>query len=137
MVSARAIRAGRANVELGLDDSLFQRQLRGIGTDLQNVGKKLAVGGAALAGFGASILAPLAKATMMAGDFAETVSRFEAVFGSQAEATDKWATSLAKSVGRSKVEILDVMSSFQGFFVGLGFGAEQAAEFSKRMQSLS
>src|SRR5690606_7359021 len=62
MVSARAIRAGRANVELGLDDSQFQRGLRGIGKDLQSVGKNLAVGGAALAGFGTAILAPLGKA---------------------------------------------------------------------------
>lgn len=83
---------------------------------------------------GAGALAAFVK---FAADAEESTSKFNAVFKSGAEDVRAWADELAKSVGRSRQEIENTLSAFQAFFVGLGFGAGEAAEMSKKMQALS
>lgn len=72
-----------------------------------------------------------------ASDASEGLNKFNAVFGQQAIAAEKFATTLASTVGRSKTEIRDAMSAFQGFFVGLGFAPDKARELSQQMAALS
>jgi len=60
-------------------------------------------------------------------------NRFRAVFRDQADAAMEFARRLAKAVGRSRFAIMDAMTDFQTFFIGLGFDSRQALEFSKSL----
>lgn len=91
---------------------------------------RLAIGGA-LGGMGIKGLLNLASTAE------ETGNKFRQVFGDQAEAADQFATDLAASLGRSRTEIRDSMSAFQGFFVGMGFGGDEARQMSQQLQSLA
>jgi hypothetical protein len=83
---------------------------------------------------GAAALAAFVK---VAADAEETASKFNAVFKEGAPAMRQWAEDVAKAVGRSRFEIENTLSSFQAFFIGMGFGAGQAEEMSKKMQTLA
>lgn len=127
---------GRAATEWTLDDSRFQK---GVARVLQTmtrlqaraqvVGRvarnMLLIGGGALAGF-----------VKLASDATETASKFEAVFRDGADAANEFAAALAKSVGRSKIDIQEALSTFQGFFVGLGFATEKARKLSQQLTTL-
>lgn len=137
MANTRGIRAGRAFVELGVSDKLSaglrraQKRLQAFGSAVTGIGLRMA----AIAGTAVSAIAvPTIKA---ASDAQETLSRFEAVFADQADAAKQFAQTLADSVGRSKYEILDALSTFQSFFAGLGFDPAQARQMSQTLQSLA
>lgn len=88
--------------------------------------RMLLVGGAALAGF-----------VKLASDAEQTGLKFDSVFKEGADSARAWSEALAKAVGRSKFAVQDSLVTFQSFFIGLGFGADQATEMSKRMQTLA
>lgn len=126
-----------AFTELTVRDSQFHSSIRkatfslqGLQRNLEAVAKHarrmLLVGGAALTGF-----------IKLASDAEETSSKFNAVFKEGADEARAWADALAKAVGRSSFAIQEGLSSFQSFFIGMGFSADQAVELSKRMQRLS
>jgi hypothetical protein len=118
---------GRAQRILGATT----RMAASAATSLARVASVAAVGGGiALAGLASSSIAA-------ARDAEETMSRFAAVFGDEAEKAGGYADELASRVGRNAVEIRDNLSSFQGFFLGLGFGSDKARELSTQMQGLS
>src|SRR5690606_24667668 len=130
MANTRGIRAGRAFVELGVSDKLSaglrraQKRLQAFGSAVTGIGLRMA----AIAGTAVSAIAvPTIKA---ASDAQETLSRFEAVFADQADAAKQFAQALADSVGRSKYEVLDALSTFQSFFAGLGFDPANARTIS-------
>lgn len=138
MANRSDIKAGRAYVELftkGL--SVVKKDLKGLATSVTNIGASVFKAGLVIASTFAAIVAALAKPIQMAGDLAETISKFEAVFGRQTEAMKEWADDFAKSIGRAKSETMTGLATFQAFFQGLGAGNEQAAKFSKRMQQLA
>ena len=84
---------------------------------------------AALAGLGTgAVFRSLIKA---ASDAEEIGSKFAVVFREQAAAADQFAKQLAKSVGRSRVEIRGFLSSMQDLFVPLGFARGDAREMSQ------
>lgn len=93
--------------------------------------------GTRLFAVGAMFAAPLAAVVKIAGDATEAANKFTQVFGSEAKRSAAFVDELAKSVGRSKVEIMDGMSAFQAFFVGLGFAPEKAREMSQALEQLS
>ena len=69
---------------------------------------------------------------------AETVNRsFERTFGKLADSVRNDVVTIAQDVKRSSTDIKQGLTSFQSFFVGLGFGAESAVEFSKTVQKAS
>ena len=106
------------------------RQLRSVGSLLLRVG--------ALATAAAAAFAPLGIASVRAASDAEgSLSRFAAVFGSQTDKAAKFADDLARRVGRSSVEVKDALATYQSFFVGLGFGAEEARGLSQQMAELA
>jgi hypothetical protein len=83
---------------------------------------------------GAAALAAFVK---VAADAEETANKFNAVFKDGAPAVRQWADELAKAVGRQRQQLEETLASFQAFFIGLGFGAGQAEEMSKKIQTLT
>lgn len=138
MPPSNAIRAGRAFVEVFADDSKLVRGLRRAQKRLQAFGRSVRDMGIRIFSLTTAAFAPLGGlAIKAASDAQETLSRFEQVFGDQADAASKFADNLAKSVGRSKFAIQDALSTFQSFFVGLGFNATDARGLSQSLQQLA
>lgn len=136
--TSSSIRAGRAFVELFADDSRLVRGLRRAEKRLVNFGKSVTGLGTRIAGITAAAFAPIGIAAIKAAsDAEETLSRFEQVFGEQSDAASAFADQLAKDVGRSKFAIRDALSTFQSFFVGLGFAPGSARELSETLQTLA
>ena len=134
---AGAIRAGRAFVELFIDDSQVQRGLQSAGRRIQDFGRSLRLVGYGLTGLAGVLAVPFIAGVKAAGDAIETINKFEQVFGDQAEAAAKFGDALAHAVGRSRYEMKDALASFQAFFVGLGFGAEKARLLSQETTHLA
>lgn len=137
MAGASVLRAGKAVIEFVLTDKSLAKGLKAIehraarvGEALKNVGR-IGIATASMIG------APLVAAIKYASDAQESLSRFKQLFGEQADAAGKFADSVAKAVGRSAVDIKDGLSSFQAFFVGLGFSAEKSRELSQQLSTLS
>lgn len=134
---ARGIRAGRAFVEIGADDAGFQASLARMRARLLRFGQQIAaVGGAAVTG-GAGLLGLFAPAIAEAGDFAEVLSKFDSVFGNQAESVREWAKEYGDAVGRSEKQLLQFLGNAQDTFVPLGFDPAEAEAFSKQLTTLA
>lgn len=132
-MSGRAVRAGRAEVEIGIR-SRIEQGLATAQKKLSEFGKGVAVSGGAAFGASAGILAPL---LMAASDAAETASKFDIVFGKQSEAVRGWGDEFAGQVGRSKNEIAGFLSSSQDLLVPMGVDPAAAQEMSKTLTKLS
>jgi len=72
-----------------------------------------------------------------ASDAVETNNKFKAVFQDQAAEAEKFVQSVSESLGRSKTDTRDALSSFQGFAKGMGLSGKEALAFSTELQSLS
>jgi len=109
----------------------LERDLDRTGKKMREVGKSMTIG----------ITAPLIVAAgffvKAAADAEETENRFRAVFGSLSDDARAFADELGDAVGRSSIKIMDGLSTFQSFSVGMGFAREGAAEMSKSIQTLS
>jgi len=137
MPSQRGIRAGKAYVELYADDNRLARGLKSAQKRLRNFGRAVRALGLQMMGAAGVMAAPFAYGVKAAGDAMETLNKFEQVFGTQAKAAGEFADALARSVGRSRYEIRDSLSSLQAFFVGLGFGGEEARKMSQEVEKLT
>lgn len=137
MSGAQGVRAGRAHVEVGADDSEFRKTLRGIKRQMLKAGREMKAMGRDFVAMGAGLAVPLLLATREAMNAQETLNKFRQVFSDQAAAAEDWANRTAKAVGRSRFEIYDALASFQAFFVGVGFGGEEARKMSQRLSGLS
>lgn len=111
---------------------------KSLGSVIAGVAQKLIAMGAA-AGFALGALAGtvLIRAIKQASDFGETVSKFNIVFGENAKAMREWAEEYGAAIGRSKKEMLDFMSTSQGFLVPMGLDEAQAAKMSQVLTQLS
>ena len=136
MASASAIKAGQAFVEVSLRDGVskalgkIQHRLTAFGSMVTRIGQIGFGAGAA----GVALFAPTIAA---AGDAAETMNKFNAVFGDQSQQAGDFADDLAKRIGRSAVDIKDSMSAFQAMFRGLDFDPSSAREMSQAVQALA
>lgn len=137
MASARALRAGKAVIELSLLTGDVEKQLKKLQAKMRDFGTKLKSYGSMGLMVSGAISAPLLASIKLAGDAQESLSRFQAVFGDQTEAANKFAEATAKAVGRSSIDIKDGLSSFQAFFVGLGFGGKESRKFSEQLATLA
>lgn len=72
-----------------------------------------------------------------ASDAEEMQNRFNAVFASMSDEGEVFAANLSRSIGRSINEIKQSVTEFQSFFIGLGFGGEQAFGFSTNIEKLA
>ncbi len=136
-MSAFGATLSTASATFTMDDRPFQQGGQRVIKTMETMGRRLEkvataarrmllVGGAAIGGF-----------IKVASDAAETASKFEAVFRDGADAANEWGAALGKSVGRSKTDIQEALSTFQGFFVGLGFGSDKARQLSQDLTALS
>ena len=137
MISARALRAGKAVIELSLLTGNVDKGLKKLENRMRDFGKGLKSIASMGLRLSAAIGAPFIAAIKLASDAQESLNKFRAVFKEQADAAEQFAQGLSKSVGRSVTEIRDGMSAFQGFFVGLGFAADHSRQLSEQLQVLS
>lgn len=135
--SERAIRAGKAAIELFLDDEGLKRQINQTRRRLQSMGQTLLSVGSQLTVVGGAVAGPFALALSSASDLQETMSKFEAVFGSQSAAVKAWADDFAQSVGRSKQEIASFLAGTQDLLVPIGIDPQAAAQLSKQVAQLA
>ncbi len=140
----QGIRAGRAFVELTADDSMLRAGLRRAQRHIQMFGASLSKIGASFMRFGSiataavsGMLAPLGLAVREASNLQETINRFDAIFGENAEAVEEWAQRTSDAVGRFRGDLQTALSEFGGFFTGLGFDPQQTADMSKRLTALA
>lgn len=137
MIGARALRAGKAVIELSLLTGDVDKQLKKVENRLRDFGKGLRSIGSSGLKLSAAIVTPFVAAIKVASDAQESMSRFKQVFGEQGAAAEQFANTLSKSVGRSAIDVRNGLSTFQSFFVGLGFSAEKSRELSQQLQALS
>lgn len=130
MVSPLAVAAGKAFILIEAKDQT-QKVLNRIGRNLDRFAQRLGKIGLQMAGLGAAIAVPLASSVKVAGDFLETVNKFEVVFKENTRAAEQFASTLANKVGRGIRTTMDAMADFQAFLVGQGFERSQAFELSK------
>jgi hypothetical protein len=106
------------------------RSLQQLQTSLQRVGRVATIAmGALTAGLGFAV--------RQASIAEETISKFEAVFKDQADAAREFAETLAKSIGRSKFDLLGFLATLQDTFVPLGFARDQARQLSQQLTQLA
>jgi len=129
--------AGEATIPITLDDSPLRgaaprvrRSLQAMQQQMERVARAarniLIIGGGALAGL-----------VKIASDVTETLNRFEQVFKDQAEAAEDFAETFGSSVQRTSLQLKESLTTFQSFFVGLGFANSQARDLSQTMTTLA
>lgn len=112
-------------------------ELKSISQSIQSTGKQLAAIGAGVTAVGATSVFSFSRAVRAAGNFAETVNMFEAVFKSQSGEIRAWGQEYGKTVGRAEAQMLDFLAQSQDTFVPLGFDRREAAELSKTVTKLA
>jgi len=106
--------------------------------DLDRTSKKMTqVGRSMTIGLTAPLVIAAGLFVKAAADAEETENRFKQVFGSLSDDAGAFANELGDAVGRSSIKIMDGLSTFQSFSVGMGFAREGAAEMSKSIQTLA
>lgn len=130
------VRAGRAFIDIGVRDRV-SRELRQIANNVQAVGARIARIGFGGAAIGAGIVAGFAPAIRAASNFEESLNRFNAVFGENSAAARQFAQEFGAAIGRSEADLLDALSSFQSFFVGLEFDGGDAQGLSQTITQLT
>lgn len=138
MPGARSVRAGEAVVELYGDDSRLQRDLRVAGRRLRRFGYNARRIGAGVFAGVAGTAGPIAALSVRAASEANEIrNRFQQVFREQAGQAGQFADELGEQVGRSGTKLRGSLSDYMGFFVGMGFGRDQARELSQAMTALA
>ena len=72
-----------------------------------------------------------------AGDAQETISKFEAVFKTQAKEARAFADELASSTNRASIDLIDFLATLQDTFVPLGFARDAASDLSQSLVTLA
>lgn len=136
-MSVGAIRAGKAFIEMTLDDSALWGGLRRANKRLRTFGATVGLMGASIVGGMAGVAAAFAPTIAAASDLQETMNKFDVVFGDRKAEVKAWSDNFADEVGRSKKQIADFMAGSQDLFVPLGFEAGAAEDMSKQITALS
>lgn len=104
----------------------------------QNMGKQAMQTGAMLSvGLGLPIVAVGKKALDAASDLNESMSKSNTVFANNAKAIEKWATVAADSIGMSKQQALEAVSTYGAMLKSMGLTEDAAAGMSKKMVTLA
>lgn len=135
-MSTSNIRAGGAYVEMGTKDNLSpglkraEIKLKAFRAAADSIGNRALL-------IGAPVLGAFALATSRAGDFAESISKFETVFGAQSNSVKGWGDEFANQVGRSRKQITDFLAGSKDLFTPLGFDEAEAVDMSKAITGLA
>ena len=123
----------------------FDRQIGEMKKNLRETTRNINEVGNSLIGLGGKfstfLTLPLALiggfTVKAASDAEEMQNKFNQVFKGLEDDAQSFAESFAESVGRATDEVQEGLSTYQSFFIGLGFGKEKAFEMSKEMQKLA
>lgn len=137
MAKSSDIKAGRAAVEVGLDDSKLMAGMKSLGGKLKSAGAALGTVGLSIFAGGAAAVGLFAPTIKAASDMEETMNKFNVVFGDSSDRVKGWSDGLASEVGRSKKQIAEFMASSQDLFVPLGFDSGSAEDMSKQVTKLA
>ena len=77
------------------------------------------------------------KYISVSSSFEETMNKFNVVFGESTDSALQFANTLGNEVGRSVIDITEMMAGLQDTFVPLGFARDQSAELSKSLTKLA
>jgi len=136
-MSGRDIRAGKAYVEMYVNDSKMQRGLAAARRRLQSFGTTIAGVGKSFALMGGAITAPFVGAIGAASRMEETMNKFNVVFGSNAAAVKAWGDEFGSQVGRSKEQVASFLAGTQDLLVPIGFEPGAATKMSKDITKLA
>ena len=89
-----------------------------------------------LAAMGAAAGAASLKLVKVASDAEETQQKFNVVFKSQAKATNAWANSFARDVGRAEQDVKAWSATLQDTLVPMGFSRTEATKLTKTLVAL-
>lgn len=95
------IRAGRAEIAVGLDKSPFEKAARQVQDRLKAMSKSFAKIGGAMAGAGTAILAPLTAATKVFADAGDSLDKMSA----RTSASVEWLSAMGFAAGQSGTDI--------------------------------
>lgn len=110
------------------------KAIGGIGSNLSQLGKWAAIGGAGMATGLAGATAGLLK---LGSDAEEMQAKFNTVFGQFAPQTAASLGTFADQVGRNQFELMGFAATLQDTFVPLGFARQAAAEMSTDLVKLA
>jgi|GEM_PF-7128614 len=135
---AVGVKAGTLCWDIKARTAKFDKTIRQTRKKMADLAKLALRIGKKIAGVAASLfsLEGLSKVVQVIGDANETMDRFNAIFGEQAEATGRAAEKLAARVGRAAIEVKASMATFQAFFLGQQFDPKIAAKLSKAITEL-
>jgi hypothetical protein len=130
-----AIEDNKINIKVGMNTRGFQNGMKTVQGGFKKLNGAI---GAFSAGFvGTQVFGVVKGLANMAGEAEKTELRFKRVFGSMSTSVSMFSSKLAGDLGRVETDVKSGMVSFQAFFQGLGFGGEEAAGMSQKMQGLS
>lgn len=125
-----------------------KKSIGGIGDEADKAGNKTVTAAAAIeaalnsikiyaAAAAAAIAAIGTKSILAAGDAEEIRNKYEAVFKDMSARSELWAEMFSMAVGRSTLDTLEYLSTFQDTFVPLGFDRAEAALLSQQLTELA
>jgi len=129
--------AGKAKVVIGADIKQLQGALKRAAKNIQTFATSVRDAGMAIGGAGLAMAAPMIGAIKIASDMQEAVSKFDVVFGKNANVVRAWADEYAASVGRSELQTVKFLASLQDLFIPLGFASDKATDLSKQVTMLA
>jgi hypothetical protein len=129
--SSGAIRAGKAFVEIFANDSKFIKALERSKKALLAFAKKISIVGAAVSGFGGSVLGTLAKAADNFISRADAIAKMAERFGTSTEIVSELAYAFER-VGLSTEDTADILKDMQKNIAAAASGnAELANKFAE------
>lgn len=132
--------------EIRLDENPLRRSLSGLKSSISGLCSKIGadIGRQFADAFATSMKVGLAGAIAgavasikVAADKVEIESKMGVVFDGVADKADKMATDMAKSVGRSAIDIKEAMSGIGAILKPSGFGTEAALDMSRAISQLA
>lgn len=132
-----AIKAGEAFIKMTLYDGALRQGLTRVKLQLMRFGNSLAAVGRAAALFAVPIVAGFATTVKAAADTEEWLNRFKVIFGELGGEAEDFANRLARSIGRSTIEIKNQLGTLQSFWEGLNFSPQKALQYSEVVSQLT
>lgn len=121
-----------ARGRVGMSMSMLQRDMRFMfSRAFRTVSRWAALVSGALGGIGVIATIKTAAATE------ELNAMFDEVFKSQSEEAARFAATLATNIGRSAIDMRQMMAGFQDVFVPMGMAREEATKMSKLLTTLT
>ena len=134
---------GKAVLDLGADDTNLRSDIQSAkGTVSSALGSISKIAGGILAAgviqnIGSAVFDFAKESVSSAGDFAETMSKFEVSFGGAAAGIEQDLDSFADAVGRNRYELIGMAADQGAVLKSLGLSESAAADYSSMLTQLA